>query len=129
MSAWDDSRYGLGVAAMDATHREFVDLVAAAIAAPDGEFPALYGELREHTRRHFEDEAKLMRRCRFPAIGEHESEHLRVLGELAQFARGVATGRIALARAYVRDLPTWFSQHLATMDSALAACVKRAEQA
>ena len=126
MSAWDESRYGLGVAEMDATHREFLDLVAAAIAAPDEAFPGLYGELREHTRRHFEHEALLMRRCRFSAIGEHEREHLRVLGELAQFARGVTGGRIAMARAYVRELPNWFNQHLVTMDSALAASLKAA---
>jgi hemerythrin len=66
-----------------------------------------------------------MKACRFPAIGEHNSEHLRVLGELAHFARGVAAGRLGTAREYVRNLPIWFASHLATLDSALAACLKR----
>lgn len=70
-----------------------------------------------------------MKACRFPAIGEHNSEHLRVLGELAHFGRSVAAGRLTLARDYVRALPDWFATHLATMDAALAARLKGAQQA
>lgn len=121
---WDE-RFALGVADMDATHREFVDLADALLAAPDDAFPALFETLREHTRQHFEHEGKLMKACRFPAIGEHNGEHLRVLGELAQVARSVAGGRLGMAREYARNLPSWFSTHLATMDAALAACLKR----
>jgi hemerythrin-like metal-binding protein len=123
--AWDESRYALGVPEMDGTHREFVELSYALLVASDEDFPALFIKLNEHTRQHFEHEGKLMKACRFPAIGEHNSEHLRVLGELAHFARGVAAGRLGLAREYVRNLPTWFDTHLATMDSALAGCLKK----
>lgn len=122
--SWDE-RYVLGVDEMDATHREFTALVEALQAADDAGFPALFGRLREHTVKHFEQEKRLMKACRFPATGEHESEHLRVLGELAHFNRGVASGRLALARDYVGNLPAWFATHLATMDAALAACLKR----
>lgn len=118
-------RQMLGVADMDATHREFVDLVDAIGQAGDAEFPALFAELREHSRRHFENEGKLMKACRFPAIGEHNSEHLRVLGELASVSRSVAAGRLGMAREYVRNLPAWFDTHLVTMDSALAARLKQ----
>lgn len=119
---WSE-RFALGVADMDATHREFVVMADALLIASDDEFPSFFEKLREHTRLHFEHEGKLMNACRFPAIGEHNSEHLRVLGELAHFARAVATGRLTSARAYAKALPAWFSTHLATMDSALAACI------
>lgn len=121
---WNE-QMSLGVAAMDATHRDFVDLADQLRGAGDAEFPALFAQLREHTIRHFEHEKVLMKACRFPAIGEHESEHLRVLGELAHFGRGVAAGRLSLARNYVEGLPGWFASHLATMDAALAGCLKR----
>ena len=117
----------LGVADMDATHREFVALADALLTADDAAFAELFGQLHEHTRQHFEHEGKLMKACRFPAIGEHNSEHLRVLGELAHFARAVGAGRYAAARQYAQALPAWFATHLATMDSALAACLKRAD--
>lgn len=120
-----DACHVLGVAEMDATHRDFVELADALLVAGDDEFPALFAELHDQTRRHFDNEGKLMKSCRFPAIGEHHSEHLRVLGELAHFSRGVAAGRLGMARNYVKGLPEWFATHLATMDSALAACLKR----
>ena len=120
-------QFTLGVADMDATHREFVALADQLLAAGDDEFPALFATLREHTLRHFEHERTLMKACRFPAIGEHESEHMRVLGELAHFASGLKRGRLAMAREYARSLPQWFAMHLATMDAALAGCLKRGE--
>lgn len=119
-------QFALGVADMDATHREFVEMADALLLASDDEFSVLFASLQDHTRRHFEHEGRLMKQCRFPAIGEHNSEHLRVLGELAHFGRGVAAGRLSTARNYVQNLPTWFSTHLATMDAALAGCLKKA---
>ena len=117
--------HSLGVAEMDATHRDFVDLADALQSASDAEFPALFAQLHEHTRAHFENEGRLMKACRFPAIGEHHNEHLRVLGELAHFSRSLSRGRLDLARQYARNLPDWFATHLATMDAALAACLKQ----
>lgn len=119
-------KLALGVADMDAAHREFVDLADALGQASDDAFPELFASLQAHTRRHFEHEGRLMKRCRFPASGEHNSEHLRVLGELAHFGRALAAGRLPMARDYVRHLPGWFASHLATMDAALAACLKKA---
>ena len=119
------AQFDLGVADMDATHREFVELAYALIVAADQDFPALFARLHEHTRAHFEHEGKLMKQCRFPATGEHTSEHLRVLGEMAFMGRAAQAGRLKTARSYVEALPAWFATHLATMDAALAACLKR----
>ena len=122
--SWDE-RHALGVAAMDATHREFVAHLEALTAADDASFPGLFEALAEHTRQHFDGEAVLMKQCRFPATGEHTSEHLRVLGEMAFMGRAAKAGRLKTARSYVEALPGWFATHLATMDAALAACLKR----
>ena len=121
---WDE-RHALGVAAMDATHREFVAHLEALTAADDASFPGLFEALAEHTRQHFDGEAVLMKQCRFPATGEHTSEHLRVLGEMAFVGRAAKAGRLKTARSYVEALPAWFATHLATMDAALAASLKR----
>jgi len=122
---WHETTHTLGIEAMDATHREFVALVdAAQAAAGDAEFARLFGELYAHVCRHFDDESKLMRECRFAATGEHENEHRRVLGDLTHLKARVAAGRPAMARAYVEGLPQWFAGHLATMDSALAASLR-----
>ena len=127
MLSWDASRHALGVPEMDATHREFAALARELALASVADFPRLFDALADHTQRHFDSESALMRRCGFPAIAEHEGEHRRVLGEMAQMRRSLAAGRTAMAREYVANgLPAWFALHLATMDAALAACLRRA---
>lgn len=110
---------------MDATHREFITGLADLMAASAADFPRLFQALAAHTREHFDNESRLMQECRFPARDEHESEHRRILGQLAQMQGLLAQGRSAMARAYVESLPDWFAQHLATMDAALAASLRR----
>lgn len=114
--------YLLGVAAMDATHREFVALLNRLDDAPKDTFIPLFAELLAHTEAHFAAEGSWMSECGFPAIREHRGEHERVLGELHRFNARVAAGQVAMGRAYVRErLPAWFDLHARTMDSALAA--------
>ena len=123
---WDEARNALGVPEMDVTHQEFVAQVAELIVSDDAAFPAKFDALLEHTRAHFAAEDANMQATRFPASGEHSSEHRRVLGEMGAFQRSLQSGRLGLARAYVRDgIPAWFRLHLATMDSALAAHLKK----
>ncbi|MFA5081119.1 MAG: hemerythrin domain-containing protein [Hydrogenophilaceae bacterium] len=126
MIDWVDAVHGLGIDEMDQTHREFTALVNLLNEADDADFAALFGKLLDHSRQHFSNEGRLMRISRFPALGEHEGEHHRVYGDLVQMNRAVQRGRLMLARAYVRTgLAEWFGLHLATMDSALAAHLKR----
>jgi hemerythrin-like metal-binding protein len=125
MLNWTPELHALGVAEMDATHREFLAELAALQRANDEDFARLFNELHLHLRVHFDNENRLMRECRFPPIAIHEGEHRRVLGEVALIGRSIARGQLGLARAYVAvGIVEWFHNHLATMDSALAACIK-----
>lgn len=124
-----EQRLRLGREQMDNTHREFVDLVNRLGQADKAEFATLYRALIEHTRAHFDAEQVLMEGSRFPATGEHRSEHQRVLGEMTRFGEKVAAGSTAMARAYVREtLPQWFELHTLTMDSALAVHLKYTQE-
>ncbi len=126
MLNWNPALHALGVDAMDATHEAFTRLTSETIRASDEDFPYLLNALVEHTRQHFENESSLMRHYGFAAIAEHEGEHRRVLGELLHMLNAVQEGRLRFARLYVsQGLPEWFRNHLATMDAALAACIKQ----
>ncbi len=129
MLTWDDASHSLYVPQMDATHREFMELLAAAEEASDADFVARFSALLEHTRRHFANESALMRTCGFEATAEHEGDHQRILGDLERLRRGCETGEeggLDYARHYVEEvLPDWFAFHLSTMDTCLAACVQR----
>jgi len=112
----------LGHAEMDQTHREFVELWQKTMEADKASFAGLLANLLDHTERHFAREEALMAASGFPAIGEHRSDHQRVLGEMTRFARRAAQGSSTLARAWLNEqIPGWFETHLRTMDSALAA--------
>ncbi|MGB0747255.1 MAG: bacteriohemerythrin [Magnetospiraceae bacterium] len=129
MSKWNPSEHALGHADMDATHEEFLDLVTQAQQATNEAFPAAFKALMAHTQAHFANEERLMEESGFPAFGEHREDHRRVLGDMTQLASRVEAGRIAFARAYLRDrILEWFTQHLGTMDSALAFHLKLAEK-
>lgn len=111
----------VGVDFIDADHEEFITLLNATVAAPDGDFPTAFRALVRHTREHFARENALMDATSFFASTIHKGEHTRVLAEMEHFANHLANGNIACARAYVAErLPDWFVQHRNTMDQATA---------
>ena len=126
---WDASRHTLGVTELDHAHQEFIRQVAALIASTDAEFPPLFQVLISHTRDHFMAEGRLMREARYQGLAMHEGEHHRVLGELQQLNRTLKRGRLPLVRAFVKQgLPEWFDTHLAMMDGALVAHLKKSAE-
>lgn len=119
-----DPGYCLGVDSMDGTHQEFIALVNSLGCADDESFAELFQHLLEHTEAHFTAENRLMEEVRFPPIQIHMGEHHRVLEVMGDIGKQVEKGSIAAGRTFVLTIPQWFQEHAATMDSALAGCVK-----
>jgi hemerythrin len=123
---WNEQQHSLNLPEMDATHREFMVMLARAQSAPDAELPTVLGDLLDHTRAHFAHESEMMAACGLGSKAEHEADHRRVLTELEQIRERAAKGRQMLVRAYLADgIPDWFRTHLATMDSDLAGKYKQ----
>jgi len=117
---WSD-RFLLGHGAMDDTHREFVDIVGAMLAASDGELAALLDDFLVHAERHFEDEKKWMLATDFPAAQCHIDEHNAVLASVHEVRALMAGGgQEATCRALARELSRWFPGHADYMDASLA---------
>ena len=106
--------------AMDATHREFVDLLAQVEAASDDELTPLWREVITHTQAHFDMEDRWMLDTGFAADNCHSSQHHVVLEILRESLAQAEAGDVALVRTMTRDLASWFSYHAQTMDAALA---------
>lgn len=118
----------VGVDDIDIAHREFLALCAQLARAKGVAFAQGFEQLSAHTRDHFAREEALMQSSAFPASAEHTADHQRVLGELERFGLRIASGSTTLARAWIRDhLPNWFELHVRSMDSALAAHLKRGQ--
>ena len=113
--------YRLGLAQMDETHMEFIDIVNAIGQVRGAEFSTLYRRLVEHTEIHFSQEEALMEETGFPAWREHHEEHVRVLKDMQLLLRMMERGSAGMARAFImQTLPEWFDLHAKTMDAALA---------
>ncbi|MGE0312120.1 MAG: hemerythrin domain-containing protein [Lautropia sp.] len=120
---WTDA-LALDDADMDRTHREFADLLAAILDAPDARVPALLDETVEHTRAHFLQETTWMQMTAFPPIHCHEREHSNIMEVVLEVQRRVARGEIDLARTLATALAEWLQLHVDTMDRVLSLWMK-----
>jgi len=121
-----DDELLLGNPEMDQTHREFLDLHAELLQAKGPAFGECFNQLLEHTRAHFSFEEDLMTQSDFPSTAEHKADHQRFLGELDRFAQRVHAGSTMMAKAWLKEqVPDWFLTHVISMDSALAAHLKK----
>ena len=116
---WQEA-LALGVAPMDATHRQFVDHLNVLAAAPDEALLGVLDAFIAHTEAHFAQESLWMRATRFPPTHCHEAEHEGVLGVMRDVRRFVAEGKVHVGRVLAAELPAWLRNHIATMDGALA---------
>ena len=107
-----------GLARMDDTHREFVELYTAVASAAPENFLAAYDAFVAHTEAHFAQENRWMEAVDFP--GCHRAEHERVLAVLHDIRKRVANGDMFFARRLIQELPAWFENHTNGMDAALA---------
>ncbi|HUG21824.1 bacteriohemerythrin [Piscinibacter sp.] len=117
--AWTDALL-LGHAAMDRTHREFVDVVAAMSACADAELAAGLRAFIAHAQAHFGEEDRDMVETAFPAAECHADEHAAVLASAHEVLARVIAGDAAIGREFVAELVRWFPSHVAHLDSALA---------
>lgn len=110
----------LNVPAMDETHQEFVELLAAVEAAPDQALLGLWQQLIAHTEAHFGQEDRWMQASGFSVDNCHATQHKVVLEILREAAQKAAAGDSATIRGMTTELASWFSHHAQTMDAALA---------
>lgn len=116
---WSET-LALGVPTMDATHQEFVDLLAAVEFAADTQLLAAWQALVEHTEDHFAQEDRWMHSTGFAADNCHSLQHRVILEVMRDGAVRATAGELHVVRGMVGELATWFSHHAQTMDAALA---------
>ncbi|MDT8991874.1 hemerythrin domain-containing protein [Curvibacter sp. APW13] len=116
---WSDD-YLLNNSTMDDTHREFVDLLNAVLAAPEHELLRHWEALVDHTQEHFDREDRWMLRTGFTADNCHASQHAIILKIMREGTQRGRSGELHVPRQMARELTVWFPQHAQAMDAALA---------
>ena len=120
---WSDA-LALQQPQMDATHEEFVALLAdteAALTQPEPELLARFEALVEHTVEHFAQEDSWMAATGFAPENCHAGQHQGVLALMTECAKRAREGAdFEPLKIAVEELGTWFPQHAQTMDAGLA---------
>lgn len=123
--AWSDD-IALGHEAIDQTHIEFVELLAAAEMAEDAQLMERLQALVAHTVDHFGREDEWMAATAFAPVNCHGMQHRVVLQTLDELMRRASEdGELELVREILPELGKWFTQHAQTMDAALASHLER----
>lgn len=116
-------KFLLGFDAMDEVHGEFLQLVAALVAATDEQLKSALATLAAHLELHFELEDGWMTQTEFPPRECHIDEHAAVMKSVRDVQGMLVAGEedgFATARALAMALEDWFPGHATHLDSALA---------
>ena len=116
---WSDE-LALDFEVMDATHQEFVDLLATVQAAPDADLVSHWRALVEHTDDHFGREDQWMAQTGFSSSNCHSTQHKVVLQVLREGLAWAEKGDLAPIRQMASELVVWFPHHAQAMDASLA---------
>lgn len=131
MDAMEDTKeLTFGIASMDREHLGQVGLLndlkaAVRSGADDSVVYALLNELVEHTNLHFLSEQLLMRLHAYEAYESHFLEHERLLAEVQNLKRNLATGTATDKHRLIEALRSWLLVHIQTADKTLAEYLSR----
>ena len=114
-----------GDASMDREHASQLNLLndlKAAVrgGAPDSLVYALLNDLVEHTNLHFLSEQLAMKLHAYEAYESHLLEHERLLAEVKNLNRSLATATATDKQSLIEALRGWLVVHIQTADKALA---------
>lgn len=116
---WSDALV-LDMPAMDETHREFVDLLAAVVRAADDDLLPRWAELICHTQQHFGAEDQWMLATGFAPDNCHATQHKVILQVMREGEVLGHKGELSVVRQMAHELGLWFPQHAQSMDASLA---------
>ena len=114
-----DSKYDVGVEAVDKQHRHLVDLMNDLYDACIGErleldqkFKDVMKELVDYVMVHFKDEEKIMEAINYPKLKEHKQTHEGFIKEMLSSVSAYTNGKQLVPNSFVRFLRDWLFNHI-----------------
>jgi len=104
---WSEA-LSLSMPAMDDTHREFVDLLAAVQQSPDAQLVEAWQALLAHTEDHFGREDQWMLATGFAPGNCHATQHKVVLQVMHEGMAQGQQGKLGPIRQIAHELALWF---------------------
>lgn len=120
---WRDE-FAIGLADVDHEHREMIAMIDALLdsigpGTGAARIVAALGEIHARIAAHFALEEREMRRLKYIAIGEHKSDHERLLDDILDIMSDVELKRGYEPAVLEQRLVRWFSEHFRKQDARL----------
>jgi len=111
----------VGVAAMDQQHQQLIALInQLADAMTQGKSKVALGgildELVHYTVYHFADEEKLLAQRHYPELSTHQSDHIQLTTQVADYQSQFRAGKLALSFDLMNFLRDWLANHIQISD-------------
>lgn len=119
-----ESRYSVGIGAVDHEHRELIELVNRLYekATTQGSKEAVldfFGDLFKAISSHFALEERLMRERGYDHLVQHKNDHERLLDEIRDIMEDFDASDRFDESVLAQRLDAWFSRHFETHDARL----------
>lgn len=117
-------QFELGIPAVDAEHRELIDLINATYAElQSGQSQStildFLGEIFAKISAHFALEESIMRKHKYDQYLEHKTDHERLLDEIRDIMDDYEDGLVPSEEQLSRRLNDWFCEHFRSKDARL----------
>jgi len=127
---WDE-KYATGIEAIDAQHKQLVELTnqlfVACIAKPD-ELQTVFKEamhkMVEYVHFHFDAEVNLLKAINYPQLHEHKRMHDDLIKDILEAANAYKEDKHFVPNHFVRTLKEWIFSHIAIHDKTYSFYVK-----
>ncbi len=116
--------YAIGVASIDAEHREIIGLInslyACYVAGGDkATVAAFLGEVHAWISAHFALEERMMQDNRYDDYDGHKAEHEQLLDQIGDIIDIYEAEGFFSAEEFAQVLSDWFAEHFRTKDARL----------
>lgn len=125
-----DSRYSVGVGAMDAQHQKWFDILnrlhEAMLAgkAKDAQ-QSILQEMVSYTRNHFLQEEIMLKNKQYPVLSAHQQLHAAFTRKVQGLEAQVPSGESVLSADVMQFLKDWLQQHILQEDTKYGAWLKQ----
>lgn len=120
---WRDE-FAIGLADVDHEHREMIGMIDRLLdsigpTTSRADIASALGEIHARIAAHFALEEREMQRLKYIAIGEHKSDHERLLDDILDIMSDVESPDGFDMDALEQRLTHWFTDHFRTQDARL----------
>lgn len=125
-----NSKYSVGIQAMDSQHTQLFDMVNDLHSAMmQGKAQSVTGpllrRLAEYTQRHFSAEEALMASKNYPDLTKHKAEHVALTKQVSEFLARFEKGENTLSLHLMNFLRDWLMNHIQKEDQKYGAFLNK----